>query len=202
MPIEGRQAGKMGGGRVEEPGHGGRSHSVTCWQCDLRQIPSPVSACFHICKKLLYFPLLQLSQAYLRIIIMIIIVIMAATYSFSKFLISTCCGPGPVLGAGNSSMNKTDKNLFLVERTTFVVRPTCSVLNVAFYICNVPLTERNFTGISFGLRAALKREGILCSILLLQKVRRSRSCELPRVSQCMRGGDGTWTLDSGPRPGS
>lgn len=59
-----RQAGTMGGGRVEEPGHGGSSHSGTCWQCDLRQIPSPVSACFHICKKLLYFPLLQLSQAY------------------------------------------------------------------------------------------------------------------------------------------
>lgn len=133
-------------------------------------------------KKLLCFSLLQLSQVYYCIIIMIIIFIMTAVYLFSKFLLSTQCGPGPVFGAGDLSVNRTDK--------------TPSIWDVQW-------TERNFTSIiSFGIQATLKGKGIVCSILLLWKVRRCRLCELPGVSQHVKGGDGPWTLNSGSRPGS
>ena len=149
-------------------------------------VSQPVSSSV---KKLLCFPLLQLSQAYYCIILMIIIFIMAAVYSFNKFLLSTHCGPGPVFGAGDSSVNKTDK--------TPPLQSMCSPFATCLW------TERNFTGIiSFGIRATLKGEGIVCSILLLWKVRRCRLCELPGVSQRVRGGDETWTLNSGPKPGS
>lgn len=60
-----KQAGRRTeGGGVREPQQGVSSCSVTCWQYDLRQIPSAVQSCFLICKSLLYFPLLQPGQAY------------------------------------------------------------------------------------------------------------------------------------------
>lgn len=86
---------------------------------------------------------------------------MATVYFFNTFLLSTYYGPDPVLGAGDSSMNKTDKN------------PSC--VDLPFYICRLPQAERNFTGtISFALQATLKGEAIISSIVLLWEVRRRR----------------------------
>lgn len=66
---------------------------------------------------------------------------MAAVYSFGKVLLSTYSGTGPVLGAKDSAMIKTDKNPFLME--------------LASHICNVPPIEWNLPGtISFGLQQA------------------------------------------------
>lgn len=92
---------------------------------------------------------------------MIIIIVMATAYLFNTFLLSIYYGLDPVLGAGDSSMNKTDKYP--------------SHMDFMFYICSMPRTELNITGpFSFAPRATLKGEGIISSSLLLWEIRQNR----------------------------
>ena len=51
---------------------------------------------------------------------------MAAVYSFNKFLLSTHCGPGPVFGAGDSSVDKTPCRARVLR-----LRPACELNGIS-----------------------------------------------------------------------
>lgn len=120
MLTEGRQGGGQKDVGLKSPAREAVPALLLVGRCDLGQ-SRPVSSSVQMAP---LFPGLQRGQAHHCIIIMILIVVMAAVYSFKKVLLSIYSGPGPVLGAGDSSVNRTDKSPFLVE--------------ITFSMCNMP----------------------------------------------------------------
>lgn len=105
---------------------------------------------------------------------------MAAVYSFSAFLLSTCSGPDPVLGAGDSSMNKIDKKIHSVWRfhLTFATWHKLSRISQApFHLLAWP---------------TLEGEGVISSIVLLRAVRRSRIKRITRGPLVHKGWRWDW----------